>query len=81
MRSFVVVVSLALLFVAANLAATQDVDKRTAAQILDAMSQKYQNFKSYSDTGKVKATYIRPERIFSEEKPFKTAFQITWTEK
>ena len=74
LRSLAVAVPLVLLLVVASPAATQDADKRTAAQILDAMSRKYQDFKTYRDTGIVKTTYINPDRTFSREISFKTAF-------
>jgi hypothetical protein len=74
MRSFAVAFALGLVFLVAGLAAPQDADKRTAAQILDAMLQTYQNCKTYSDTGIVKTTFIETSRTRSTEKPFKTAF-------
>jgi len=74
MRSFAVAVSLTLVLVLASPVAAQDVDKRTAAQILDAMFQTYQNCKTYSDTGIVKTTLIGSGRIRSTEMPFRTAF-------
>jgi hypothetical protein len=74
LRWLAVAVPLVLLLVAARPATTQGADKRTAAEVLDAMSRKYQDFKTYRDSGIVKTTYINPDRTFSREISFKTAF-------
>jgi hypothetical protein len=74
MRSFAVAFALCAVLSVAGMAAPQDAEKRTPAQILDAMLQTYQNCKTYSDTGIVKTTFIEAYRTRSTEKPFRTVF-------
>ncbi len=55
-------------------AETLNLDELTANKIMNRMSEVYGNSRSYSDSGVVRIVFIHPDRKYTVEKPFTTAF-------